>query len=668
MNTLKIPIYSPGNKIQPKPPQNQLFKYILHHISLVFMKFHNLKIGLRIRVFMFLLLSMFFILLGISIYLYQHKTILKQTDEQMNIFLDDLHIMLSNHVSDRQEIVNVSMNLASQILENKGKIEIQNKVLTTTGTNQLSKQKKEYQIDSWTINGNKIFKDTSIVDEIKSRSVETVTIFQKIEDGYLRVSTNVMTKDNKRAIGTFIPNSSPVIKTIEKGEIFYGRAFVVNDWYLSTYKPLWVNGKIQGILYVGVKELNYKLLKEVFSNQKYQVNGYPFLINSTGKMTIHPTQENHNFSKSEFFNEILNSTGKNNFRYKWPENENGKWKQQYFKYFEPYDSYICVSVYEKDMYASLKSLLSMILIGVLICLTASYICLTLLTRPVISGINTIAEFSNQIAKGNLTSSIDITGTDELGKTAKSLKSMQGQLKDIIGQIIVGSNSLTKASDQISISSEELSQSANEQATTIEEVSSTVEEMVNQINQNATFAQKTGKIASDAKLGIEELNKKSDEALKANQLINKKIGFINSLAFQTNILSLNASVEAARAGKMGGGFAVVASEVRQLSENSKEAAKQINNIVKDSILTSEQAKLQMDNVLPQLLKTNKLVQGIVSANKEQLEGAELINSAIHQLNNASQINASSSEELAANAEEMSQLAENFNDIVQYFRTN
>ena len=82
----------------------------------------------------------------------------------------------------------------------------------------------------------------------------TTTIFQKIDSGYVRVSTNVLNLDGSRAVGTYIPNGSPVVQTIETGKVYIGRAYVVNDWYITAYEPLVHNGEIVGMLYVGDKE------------------------------------------------------------------------------------------------------------------------------------------------------------------------------------------------------------------------------------------------------------------------------------------------------------------------------------------------------------------------------------------------------------------------------
>ena len=113
---------------------------------------------------------------------------------------------------------------------------------------------------------------------------EVATIFQKINDGFLRISTNVTTKNGERAIGTYIPNTSEVAKTILEGKTYYGRAFAVGEWYLTAYEPIVLNNEVKGILCVGVKEMDYAFVKSFFSQKKFFDSGYPFIIQEDGNM------------------------------------------------------------------------------------------------------------------------------------------------------------------------------------------------------------------------------------------------------------------------------------------------------------------------------------------------------------------------------------------------
>ncbi|NJK93690.1 MAG: hypothetical protein HC905_01080 [Bacteroidales bacterium] len=161
--------------------------------------------------------------------------------------------------------------------------------------------------------------------------------------------------------------------------------------------------------------------------------------------------------------------------------------------------------------------------------------------------------------------------------------------------------------------------------------------------------------------------RAEKAGTMNKSVSEKIRIINDIAFQTNLLALNAAVEAARAGEHGRGFAVVASEVRKLAERSKFAADEIVNLASESYNLNESAGKQMNETLPMIEKTSRLVLEITAASMEQNAGSDQINNAIQQLNKVTQQNAAAAEQLATSAEEMASQAEQLKELISYFNT-
>ncbi len=194
----------------------------------------------------------------------------------------------------------------------------------------------------------------------------------------------------------------------------------------------------------------------------------------------------------------------------------------------------------------------------------------------------------------------------------------------------------------------------------------MEQMVANISQNADNAKQTEDIAKKASLGINRVGQSANNSLESIKQIAEKISIISDIAFQTNILAINAAIEAAAAGEHGKGFAVVANEVKMLAEKSKMAAEEINLLSESSVGVTIQTKEYMDEILPDIEQTLNLVNEISVASLEQNSGAEQINNAIQQLNSITQQSAANSEEMASNSEELSSQAEKLKEIVSFFK--
>jgi len=282
----------------------------------------------------------------------------------------------------------------------------------------------------------------------------------------------------------------------------------------------------------------------------------------------------------------------------------------------------------------------------------------------IKSTNEIIVKSKQIAAGDLTISLEKrSANDEL---MQSLDDMVKATARIITEFRDAVEAISAASIEISTSTQQISQGASEQASSAEQVSTSMEEMVSIIQQNTDNSQQTEKIALLAANGIRRGNESTGESATAMKLIAEKISIISEIAFQTNILALNAAVEAARAGEHGKGFAVVAAEVRRLAERSKVAAEEIDKVSKNGVEIAFSAGKQLEELVPEIEKTSKLVQEITASSMEQNTGAIQINNALTQLNTVIQQNASNAEEMASNAEELSSQAQQLRELVMFFK--
>ena len=295
--------------------------------------------------------------------------------------------------------------------------------------------------------------------------------------------------------------------------------------------------------------------------------------------------------------------------------------------------------------------------------------ITFLTRSIAISLKDTTQVMAEISDGDLTQNINekhLNRKDEVGVLASATDKMVRKLREVIEGVIDGSQSLAEVSQQISSSAQSLSEGATEQASGVEEISSSMEEMVSNIQQNADNSKQTDQISQLVVSHIKKVREDSNESLIQVRKISDKIGIVNDIAFQTNILALNAAVEAARAGEHGRGFAVVAAEVRKLAERSKIAADEIVVLSKKSLEVTDEAVRELNNLVPEIEKTARLVQEITAASMEQNSGADQVNNAIQQLNTTVQQNAAGSEEQASSAEELSELADQLSETISYFK--
>ncbi|MBK3516888.1 HAMP domain-containing methyl-accepting chemotaxis protein [Carboxylicivirga marina] len=300
-------------------------------------------------------------------------------------------------------------------------------------------------------------------------------------------------------------------------------------------------------------------------------------------------------------------------------------------------------------------------IAVILSFTVGIFITNSLRRPLVKGV----EFANSIANGDLSGQINIEQADEIGSLASALNNMVGRLRDIIGSVVNGASSVSVASADLSQASQNIANGVNEQAASAEEVSSSMEEMAANIEQNSENALKTNNLSLKSSTAMQEVAAASENSLKAVQDISSKINVVVEIAEKTDLLAINAAVEAARAGDQGRGFAVVAAEVRKLAERSQQSATDIVQLAENGMKMTAESNNKLKAILPDINETSSLVQEITSASAEQRTGAEQVNSAIQELNAVTQKNSAAADQMSTSAKQMALEAENMNDATSFF---
>ena len=334
-----------------------------------------------------------------------------------------------------------------------------------------------------------------------------------------------------------------------------------------------------------------------------------------------------------------------------------------------------VNIPEEQLFETSNQIMKILVIIIFIILLIIIFISVVIARSIAIPINTVKDAIVGVAEGDLVLShisekerkkIN-NRNDEIGEIGRSTENMLVNLIGIVKQVRSAADQVLSGSEEISLSAQKISQGTTEQASSAEEVSASIEEMNSIISQNAENSVNTEQIAQKTANNAEDGGAAVDSSVNAIRDISEKINIIGEIARQTNLLALNAAIEAARAGDAGKGFAVVATEVRKLAERSQKAANEIAEVSKTTVGTSVKAGEIIQKIVPDIRKTAELIKEITSSSKEQSSGAGQISSAMIQLDNVIQNNASASEEMASMAEELSGQSKQLSEAISFFRT-
>jgi len=397
-----------------------------------FLQFFQNRIGLQFKFFAFtsLVLGILLSVLSFFIYTNQKRSLIRETDKQMYSHLHNLIKLLELSHQEREQMLSRSKVALWKLMRANGGLTEGDSTIVVAAQNFLTGSHMDLSVKQWLLNGEQVQGDPigELVPDLHEITGGYFTIFQRLENDFLALQTNVIDENGKRSSNMLIPHAGAgIFNQIIQGQEVKARMEIVGEQMLTCWGPIYIGSEVKGAYFIGIPDNSIRSMAASFRDMSYYKTGYPYLFNTAGNYLLHPSDIGKPVLHLANLDSIgvLQQDGESKMAY--AHNDNGLLREKimYYQYFEPMDLYAAASVDVAEAITKpLETLRTTITISFLACLIISLTAIYWIVSTIVSPIKALDEHLKQLSLGRTDLPLNIDRKDEIGDMAKSAEKVK----------------------------------------------------------------------------------------------------------------------------------------------------------------------------------------------------------------------------------------------------